>query len=99
MIDLNELKPILEPLLKGDDSAAVIESITAIDKDDFVSKSEIDKINKEWNDRYTKTFFGQSNAEKVVEKDVSDPIPAADETVNEEPEGPTKFDELFKKGE
>ena len=64
MINLEELKPILQPLLDGrDDSASVIESIQAIDKDVDVDQAKIDEINKSWNDRYLAAFFGNKKAE------------------------------------
>lgn len=99
MIDMNDLKPILQPLLNDENTASVIESITAIDKDDYVSKTEIDKINKEWNDRYTKTFFGGTPiTESVANTNVSDPIVTTEASTNEvvEEKEPTTYDDLFK---
>ena len=63
MINLEELKPILQPLLDGrDDSASVIESIQGIDRDVDVDQSKIDEINKSWNDGYLAAFFGNKKA-------------------------------------
>lgn len=64
MINLEELKPILEPLITGrDDSASIIESIQGIDKEVDVDQAKIDEINKSWNDRYLAAFFGNKRAE------------------------------------
>lgn len=64
MINIDELKPIIQPLLDGrDDAASVIESITAIDKDIDPDADKIAAINKDWNDRYMAAFFGQKKAE------------------------------------
>lgn len=56
MIDINELKPILEPLLSGDDTADVIDKIREIDRPG-VTQADLDNLNKEWTDRYRKAFF------------------------------------------
>lgn len=56
MIDINELKPILEPLLSGDDTADVIDRIREIDRPG-VTQADLDNLNKEWTDRYRKAFF------------------------------------------
>lgn len=56
MIDINELKPILEPLLSGDDAADVIDRIREIDRPG-VTQADLDNLNKEWTDRYRKAFF------------------------------------------
>ena len=59
MIELNELKPILGELLEGrEDGADYIDRITGLDKEVEVDRSEIDALNKSWNDRYMATFFG-----------------------------------------
>lgn len=56
MIDINELKPILEPLLSGDDTADVIDRIREIDRPG-VTQADLDNLNKEWTERYRKAFF------------------------------------------
>ena len=56
MIDINELKPILEPLLSGDDTADVIDRIREIDRPG-VTQADLDNLNKEWTARYRKAFF------------------------------------------
>lgn len=80
MIVLEELKPILEPLLEGrEDSTEVIEQVMAIDKDVAPDQAELDRVNSEWQAKYDtaladaakdkedtikKMFFG-SKAEEV----------------------------------
>lgn len=56
MIDINELKPILEPLLSGDDTADIIDRIREIDRPG-VTQADLDNLNKEWTERYRKAFF------------------------------------------
>jgi len=61
MIVLEDLNPILQPLLEGrEDAADVIESVMAIDKDIETpdNSEEIAKINEEWNQRFKEAFFG-----------------------------------------
>lgn len=94
MINLDELKPILEGLLEGrEDSADVIEQITGLDKPVEVDRSEIDALNASWNDRFKKAFFGEKAA------DISEEIPSvpeaeapAEEEVEEEN---LTYDNLF----
>lgn len=76
MIKMDELKPILEPLLDGrEDSAAIIESISEIDHEpdppDFSEREK--ELNKSWNDRFMKAFFGEKgeNMNTEVPKDDS----------------------------
>lgn len=93
MIKLDELKPILEPLLEGrEDGADIIESITAIDKEIEApdNSEEINRINREWNDRYMKAFFSgveTNNDNNTNEGNV--------EEANEVEEK-TTFEDLFK---
>lgn len=94
MINMDELKPILEGLLEGrEDSADVIEQITGLDKPVEVDRSEIDALNASWNDRFKKAFFGEKAA------DISEEIPSipeaeapAEEEVEEED---LTYDNLF----
>jgi len=94
MINMDELKPILEGLLEGrEDSADVIEQITGLDKPVEVDRSEIDALNASWNDRFKKAFFGEKAA------DISEEIPSvpeaeapAEEEVEEEN---LTYDNLF----
>lgn len=93
MIKLDELKPILEPLLEGrEDGVDIIESITAIDKEIEApdNSEEINRINREWNDRYMKAFFSgveTNNVDNANEGNV--------EEANEVEEK-TTFEDLFK---
>ena len=49
MIILEDLKPIIEPLLEGrEDSAEVIEQIMSIDKEVESDQAQIDALNAEW---------------------------------------------------
>lgn len=103
MIDMNELKPILEPLLDGrEDSATIIESIQGIDKEvpepDFSAREA--EINKAWNERYMKAFFGEKGADlstEVPQDEVAEASAATDEIDGSEeitPENIT-IDDLF----
>lgn len=79
MIDLNELKPILEELLDGrEDSADYIERVAGLDKEVTIDRSEIDALNASWNDRFKKAFFGEKGA------DINEEIPSVDEVKTEE---------------
>lgn len=81
MIKMDELKPILEPLLEGrEDSAAIIESISEIDREpdppDFSEREK--ELNKSWNDRFMKAFFGEKGENMNTE------VPADDSVVDED---------------
>lgn len=95
MIDINELKPVLEPLLEGrEDSADIIEKVSGLDREVAVDRSEIDALNKSWNDRFMAAFFGEKG------KDMSAEIPTVteetEETAEEEVPGENgTYDELF----
>lgn len=81
MIKMEELKPILEPLLEGrEDSAAIIESISEIDREpDTPDFSEREKeLNKSWNDRFMKAFFGEKG------EDMNTEVPTDDSVVDED---------------
>ena len=55
MIKLDELKPILEPLInEREDASEIIESIQNIDKDVEFDRTQIDA---EWNEKFKKAFF------------------------------------------
>ena len=56
MIDINELKPILNDILTDENSVEVIEKIQAIDKPG-VTQADLDNLDKEWKERYRKAFF------------------------------------------
>lgn len=94
MINMEELKPILEGLLEGrEDAADVIEQVAVLDKPVEVDRSEIDALNASWNDRFKKAFFGEKAA------DISEEIPSipeADETVDDtDVEEVLTYDNLF----
>ena len=93
MINLDELKPILEGLLDGrEDSADIIEQINSLDKEVEVDRSEIDALNASWNDRFKKAFFGEKA------EDVNEEIPSISETDDVEEEAPEEaltYDNLF----
>ena len=94
MINLDELKPILEELLDGrDDSADVIERVTVLDKPVEVDRSEIDALNASWNDRFKKAFFGEK-AENIDETIPSVSVDAEVKNENYDGEDLT-YDKLF----
>ena len=99
MINLDELKPILEELLDGrEDSADYIERVSGLDKEVEVDRSEIDALNASWNDRFKKAFFGEKGA------DISEQIPTVEEVkediVDENYDGEDlTYDGLFTKVE
>lgn len=81
MIDLNELKPVLEGLLEGrEDAADVIEQITGLDKAVEIDRSEIDELNASWNDRFMKAFFGEKSEDMATEVPS---VPEAEDVVDE----------------
>lgn len=85
MIKMDELKPILEPLLEGrEDSAAIIESISGIDREpdppDFSEREK--ELNKSWNDRFMKAFFGEKGENMNTEVPKDDSV-VVDDTVEE----------------
>lgn len=89
MIVLEDLKPVLEPLIDGrEDAAELIEAIAALDKpietDRSVIDEEIAKVNAEWNERYKAAFFGSKAAKLDGQPtDYSDPEPEADEVTGD----------------
>lgn len=93
MINIDELKPILEPLIDGrEDAATIIEQVSALDKEVEIDRSEIDALNASWNDRFKKAFFGEK-ADSIDEK-----IPTvSDDTLEdkEEVEENIGYDDLF----
>lgn len=90
MIDIEKLKPILEPLIEGrDDAASIIESISSIDEEVSVDQSQIDSLNSEWNERFKKAFFGDKSSS------ISTEIPSMENTEKPEPEKEYTYDNLF----
>lgn len=93
MINMDELKPILEGLLDGrEDAADIIEQVAVLDKPVEVDRSEIDALNASWNDRFMKAFFGEK-ADDISEEIPT--IPDAEETVEEDVEESLTYDNLF----
>lgn len=95
MITLEDLKPILQPVLEGrDDAAEVIEAIQAVDKPEPVDRTaEIEALNEDWNNRFKEAFFG----EKAPVLD-SEP-PKEPEKKEDEVDGDNiTIDDLFKEG-
>ena len=83
MIKMDELKPILEPLLEGrEDSATIIESINGIDREpdppDFSEREK--ELNKSWNERFMKAFFGEKG------ENMETGVPKEDSVVDDEDE-------------
>ena len=81
MIKMDELKPILEPILEGrEDSATIIESINGIDREpdppDFSEREK--ELNKSWNDRFMKAFFGEKGENMNTE------VPKEDSVVDDD---------------
>lgn len=95
MINLDELKPILEPLNL---SADIIEAIQGLDKDvidntDEIARlqSELDNINNSWNERFKAAFFKGEGIPHDHEPEVTAQV---DEQTDTET-GPTTYEELF----
>ena len=94
MINMEELKPILETLIDGrEDAAEIIEQVSGLDKPAEIDRSEIDALNASWNDRFKKAFFGEK-ADDIDESipSVSTPEEEVDESVTAETIG---YDDLF----
>ena len=86
MINIDELKPILEGLIEGrEDSADIIEQVSALDKPVEVDRSEIDALNASWNERFKKAFFGEKG--EIIDESIPD-VPE----VNPEPEKDEDYD-------
>ena len=87
MIKMDELKPILEPLLEGrEDSATIIESINGIDREpdppDFSEREK--ELNKSWNERFMKAFFGEKGENMETEIPKEDPDGDEDDEIDGE---------------
>lgn len=101
-IRMDDLRPIIEPLLNDENSATIIESISKIDTEpeadiDSAVKAAQAELNESWNKRFKETFMsGVKPADPGT-----DPAPAPEPEPEPEPEpdaGPTTFEELFKEG-
>lgn len=95
MINLDELKAVLEPL---DLSAETIEAIMGLDKEvndgsEEIARltSELDRVNTEWNDRFKAAFFKGEGIPHDHETEVTAQV---DEQTGTET-APTTYEELF----
>lgn len=95
MINLDELKPILEPLNL---TADTIEAIQGLDREvndgsEEIARlnGEIDRINGEWNDRFKAAFFKGEGITYDHEPEVTAQVD--DQTGTEK--APTTYEELF----
>lgn len=95
MINLDELKAVLEPL---DLSAETIEAIMGLDKEvndgsEEIARltSELDRVNTEWNDRFKAAFFKGEGIPHDHEPEVDAQV---DEQTGTET-APTTYEELF----
>lgn len=71
MIDINELKPILNDILTDENSVEVIEKIQAIDKPG-VTQADLDNLDKEWKERYRKAFFDGVDIEEQAHENADE---------------------------
>lgn len=71
MIDINELKPILNDILTDENSVEVIEKIQAIDKPG-VTQADLDNLDKEWKERYRKAFFDGVDIEEQARENADE---------------------------
>ena len=103
MIDLQELKTVLEPLNLD---AKSIEAIQGLDREVDDGRAEIDRlngeierINNEWNDRFRAAFFKGEGIPHDHEGEVTEQVDnQSDVETNVEEEGSglaTTFEELF----
>ena len=102
MILMDELKPILEPLLNEENSADIIQKITSIDKsEEDLTQSIRSKIDAEWNEKFKKAFFNNEGipATKVEEKPEASDSNIPNTIDDKEPDVPHKFEDLFKEGD
>ena len=95
MINLDELKAVLEPL---DLSAETIEAIMGLDKEvndgsEEIARltSELDRVNTEWNDRFKAAFFKGEGIPHDHEPEVTAQVDVQTGTET----GPTTYEELF----
>ena len=95
MINLDELKPILEPLNL---TADTIEAIQGLDREvndgsEEIARltGELDRVNTEWNDRFKAAFFKGEGIPHDHEPEVTAQV---DEQTGTET-APTTYEELF----
>lgn len=92
MIILEELKPILEPLLEGrEDSTEVIEQVMALDKPAEVDQTEIDRINADWQSKYDTALAdaAKDKEESIKRMFFGDKAEHLDAGIPEVPEAPS----------
>lgn len=96
MINLDELKAVLEPL---DLSADTIEAIMGLDKEvndgsEEIARltGELERVNGEWNDRFKAAFFKGEGIPHDHEPEVTAQV---DEQAGAAQTAPTTYEELF----
>lgn len=93
MIDMNDLRPILQVLVEGrDDSADILEQITGIDREVEAGFTQADidtavdaarsEARAEYNDRYMKAFFNPETATGSPGAEASDNEDATPDAVD-----------------
>lgn len=85
MIVMEELKPILEPLLNEENSADIIGRIQEIDRE-VDNSAEVERINKEWNQKFKDAFLSGKGVPEVKTEEKEEV---------EEKKTPRTFEELF----
>lgn len=93
MIDINELKPILNDILTDENSVEVIEKIQAIDKPG-VTQADLDNLDKEWKERYRKAFFDGVDIEEQAHENAGE-----DGDDIEEEKEKMNYEDLFSESE
>lgn len=80
MILMDELKPIIEPLVSDENAAEIISAIQAIDTHTAESEVEaaVAAANAEWGKKFKETFFGGASADPEPEPE-PDPEPDAED--------------------
>lgn len=80
MITMDELKPIIEPLVSDDNAAEIISAIQAIDTHTVDSEVEaaVAAANAEWGRKFKETFFGGAPADPESDPE-PDPEPDAED--------------------
>lgn len=97
MIDLNELKPILEPLNLSADTIEAIQGLDreVVDNSDEIARlnGELERVNAEWNDRFKAAFFKGEGIPHDHEPEVNEQLAEqTGETINE---SPRTYEDLF----
>lgn len=98
MIDMNELRPILESMGEAV-TADVIDQISAIDREITPDQKAIDDLNAEWNRRYREAFFGRNdNGDAQAATQTGDAVTVPEDNPAE-PEEPMNYEDLFSEEE